>query len=63
MASDLLTISNLKKRPVQLILCTFFFPQLVATFPFLLVPSVGVSVPLQLLSFSPVRYQDEDEKI
>ena len=34
---------------------TFFFPQLVVTFQFLLVPSVGVSVPLQLLSFSPVK--------
>lgn len=40
---------------------TFFFPQLVATFPFLLVPSVGVSVPLQLSGFSPVRYQDKDK--
>ena len=35
--------------------CTFFFPQLVATFQFLLFPSVAVSVPLQLLSFSPVK--------
>lgn len=41
--------------------CTFFFPQLGATFQFLLVPVVGVSVPLQLSSFSPVRYQDKDK--